>query len=604
MSEISKNVQAVLNGDKNAFDELYGATSRAVYFTCLSLTRNETDAEDIMQEVYITAFEKLAALNDPEKFPAWINRIAVNRCRNFLAKKNAHPEQLIDDEGSLGELTDENILPEEYVENKEKRRLIMDIMRSGLSDAQYQTVILFYFNDMSIAEIAEVMDCPEGTVKYRLNTARARIKRGVLDYENRTDDTLYSFVGVPFLARLLIAESESVAVPLLKTASLLPAAAHAASKAGRKVFLGTLKGKIIAGAAAAAVIAGGGAAIAITVNSVPNDSMIQDSSFDDSDSGTDTSDGMDEPDDSAVSKPQISTSEPESEPPPVTAEYEYVDIDGGIRIIKYHGNDEYLTVPAEIDGKKVLEIDNGDAADFIFVDIEREADIKEIFLPEGLTKIGDFAFAYLPELKTIHIPESVTSFGDSVFMDCTSLENVILPEGLTELNDTFDHCASLSEIAIPESVEVLFNTFEDCTGLTHIVIPENVREIDYAFEDCVNLKEVTFFGTELEGIGLGAFGGCTGLESIVIPDGVEDISLWAFKGCTSLKSVTLPDSLETIGLRAFENCTSLKEIALPDGIRDIAADAFEGCTDIRITFKGRVYRYNDMNDLVLNVLND
>ncbi len=581
MSEISKNVQAVLNGDKNAFDKLYGATSRAVYFTCLSLTRNETDAEDIMQEVYITAFEKLAALNDPEKFPVWINRIAVNRCRNFLAKKNAHPEQSIDDEGSFGELTDENILPEEYVENKEKRRLIMDIMRSGLSDAQYQTVILFYFNDMSIAEIAEVMDCPEGTVKYRLNTARARIKRGVLDYEHRTDDTVYSFVGVPFLARLLIAESESVAVPLLKTASLLPAAAHAASKAGRKAFLATLKGKIIAGAAAAAVI-GGGAAIAITVNSVPNDSMVQDSRFDDLDSGAGTSEsGTDEPDDSAVSKPQSGTAEPESDPIPVTADYEYVDIDGGIRITKYHGNDEVLTVPAEIDGKKVLEIDNGDAADFIFYDFEREVHIKEITLPEGLTKIGNFAFAHLPELKTVHIPESVTSFGDAVFMECTSLENVILPEGLTELNDTFERCASLSEITVPESVEVLFNTFEDCTGLTSIVIPENVREIDYAFEDCVNLKEVTFLGTELEGIGLGAFKGCTSLENIVIPDGVEDISYWA-----------------------FENCTSLKEIVLPDSMRDIAPNAFEGCTDIRITFKGRVYRYKDMNDLVLNVLND
>lgn len=605
MSEISKNVQAVLNGDKNAFEALYRATSRAVYFTCLSLTRNETDAEDITQEVYITAFEKLSALNDPEKFPAWINRIAVNRCRSFLVKKNAHLEQSIDKEGSFGELTDENILPEEYVENKEKRRLIMDIMRSGLSDAQYQTVILFYFSDMSIAEIAEVMDCPEGTVKYRLNTARAKIKQGVLDYEHRTDDTVYSFVGAPFLARLLIAESESAAVPLLKTASLLPAA-HTASKAGRKAFLGTLKGKIIAGAAAAAVIGGGAAGIAIAVNSVPNDSMIQDSGgFDGSDSVADTTENsMDEPDSSAVSKPQSGASEPESDPPPVTADYEYVDIDGGIRITKYHGNDEVLTVPAEIDGKKVLELDNGHESDFIFYDFEREVNIKEITLPEGLTKIGYVAFAHLPELKIVRIPESVTSLGDGAFSDCPSLESVILPEGLTELNSTFDRCTSLSEITVPESAEVLFNTFEGCTNLTHIVIPENVREFGYAFESCVNLKEVSFLGTELEGISLGAFKGCTSLESIVIPDGVEEICFYAFSGCTSLKSVTLPDSLENIELQAFENCTSLKEIALPDGIRDIAPDAFEGCTDIRITFKGRVYRYEDRNKLFSDIFDN
>lgn len=595
MSELSENVRAVLGGDKTAFDALYGATSRAVYFTCLSLVHNETDAEDITQEVYITAFEKLAALNDPEKFPAWINRIAVNRCKDFLAKKTAHPEQSIDSEGAFGELIDENILPEEYVENKEKRRLIMDIMRSGLSDAQYQTVILFYFNDMSIAEIAEVMDCPEGTVKYRLNTARARIKQGVLDYEHRTDDTVYSFAGAPFLARLLTAESESVAVPLLKTAA--PKIAAAASKVGRKAFLSTLKGKIIAGAAAAAVI-GGGAAIAVTVDHAPSDSVIQDGgSFDGSVGGTDTAEnGMDEPEYSPVSKPQSGTPDPESDPP-VTAEYEYVEIDGGIRITKYHGNDEVLTVPAEIDGKKVLEIDNGNEFGFLFFDTEREADIKEIFLPEGLTKIGDYAFAYLSELEAVHIPESVTSLGGCVFLECARLENVVLPEGLTELNYTFDHCASLSEITVPESAEVLFAAFGDCTSLTHVVIPENVREIDYAFGDCADLKEVTFLGAALEDIGLGAFENCTSLESIVIPDGVEAISLSAFSGCTSLKSVTLPDSLESIEIKAFEGCTSLKEIVLPDGIRDIASNAFEGCTGIRITFRGRVYGYEDRDAL-------
>ncbi|MDE7363254.1 MAG: sigma-70 family RNA polymerase sigma factor [Oscillospiraceae bacterium] len=610
MSEISKNVQAALNGDKNAFDELYKATSRAVYFTCLSLIQNETDAEDITQEVYIAAFEKLATLNDPEKFPAWINRIAVNKCKDFLVKKNAHPEQSIDDEGSFGELADENILPEEYVENKEKRRLIMDIIRSGLSDAQYQTVIMFYFNDMSIAEIAEVTDCPEGTVKYRLSTARAKIKQGVLDYEHRTDDTVYAFVGAPFLARLLAAESESVAVPLLKTAGAAAAAAPqtaaVVSKAGGKTFLGTLKGKIIAGAAAAAVIGGGAAAITIAVNNAPSDSIVQDSSdFDDSESGVGISDnGTDEPDNSAVSKPQSDISDTENDSPPVKAEYEYVDIDGGIRITKYNGNDEYLTVPAVIDGKKVLEIDNARENDFIFYDFEREVTIKEITLPEGLTKIGYVAFAYLSELKTVHIPDSVTSLGDGAFEGCSSLENITLPEGLTELNSTFSQCTSLSEITIPESVEVLFNTFEDCTALTRITVPENVREIDCAFEDCVNLKEVTFLGTELDDIGFNAFKGCTSLESIVIPNGIEGILGSAFGGCTSLKSVTLPDDLEEIDLWAFEGCTSLKEIVLPDSLGDFSASAFEGCTDIKITFKGRVYRYEDLDDLYLDILNN
>jgi len=87
MQEITKNVHDALNGDKRGFDALYQATSKAVYFTCLSLVKNESDAEDLTQDVYITAFEKLTSLSEPEKFAAWVKRIAVNKCMDFLTTK-------------------------------------------------------------------------------------------------------------------------------------------------------------------------------------------------------------------------------------------------------------------------------------------------------------------------------------------------------------------------------------------------------------------------------------------------------------------------------------------------------------------------------------
>lgn len=74
--------------------------------------------------------------------------------------------------------------------------------------------------------------------------------------------------------------------------------------------------------------------------------------------------------DSDPAKSSYST--PSDIPEPVPEDYEYVDIEGGIRITKYNGNDEFLTVPAEIDGKKVLEIDNEFEHNmFIFYDFER-----------------------------------------------------------------------------------------------------------------------------------------------------------------------------------------------------------------------------------------
>lgn len=281
MTDYKNIVPKAQGGDPKALDELYKSTSRAVYFTCLSLLKNEQDAEDLMQNTYITAFKKLNSLNQHEKFEPWIKRIAANLCKDFLIKKGAHPEQPLDEE-NFDEPVDENFLPDEYVIAAEKREIVMKIMRENLSDVLYQTVIMFYFDEMSVAEIAEEMNCPEGTVKYRLNAARAKIKKGVLDYEKKSGDKLYAFVGLPgsvFLARLLAEEAKAASVPALDVMSVITQnspyvpdstavdpnfTANTATRIGGKM-LGTLKAKIIAGAVAAAVVVGGGVTAAVVI---------------------------------------------------------------------------------------------------------------------------------------------------------------------------------------------------------------------------------------------------------------------------------------------------------------------------------------------------
>lgn len=280
MTDYKNIVPKAQGGDPKALDELYGSTCRAVYFTCLSLLKNEQDAEDLMQNTYITAFKKLQTLEQPEKFELWIKRVAANRCKDFLYKKGTHPSEPLDEEGFDG--VDENFLPDEYVINAEKRAIVMKIMREQLSDVLYQTVIMFYFDEMSVATIAGEMNCPEGTVKYRLNAARAKIKRGVLDYEKKNDDKLYAFGGLPFLTRLLAEEANSVDVPALDVMSVITQnspyvpdstavdpnfTANTAARIGGKM-LGTLKAKIIAAAAAVAVVGGGTTAAILIANSV------------------------------------------------------------------------------------------------------------------------------------------------------------------------------------------------------------------------------------------------------------------------------------------------------------------------------------------------
>lgn len=287
MTDYKNIVPKAQDGDLKALDELYSSTSRAVYFTCLSLLKNEQDAEDLMQNTYITAFKKLKTLEQPEKFEPWIKRIAANLCKDFLIKKGAHPSEPLDEESP--DRVDENFLPDEYAEAAEKREIVMRIMRENLSDALYQTVIMFYFDEMSVAAIAEEMNCPEGTVKYRLNAARAKIKKGVLDYEKKSGGKLYAFAGLPgsvFLARLLAEETKAASVPALDVMSVIAqnspyipdSAAVDPSFTASTVtriegkMLGTLKAKIIAGAVAAAVVAGGGVTAAVVIANNSSDS--------------------------------------------------------------------------------------------------------------------------------------------------------------------------------------------------------------------------------------------------------------------------------------------------------------------------------------------
>ena len=286
---IKELVQRMKTGEQAAYEEAYRDTYRSVYFICLGFMKNEENAKDAMQDTYMTAFGKLEQLKEEEKFIAWLKQIAVNRCKRLLEKMA--PELMeVEKLENLRKEENENFLPEEYIINKAKRKIVMDVMRKELSDIQYQTVILFYFNGLEIEEIADMMECPPGTVKSRLSVARNRIKEGVLEYEKNNKDKLYSFVGIPFLTSLLAAEASAMEAPdvwasielllkkLEKTEEL--SASHAdmsrdssmKTKGEHKVSknikngAGIAKTKMIVAAIAAVVLIGAGVGIAVGIS--------------------------------------------------------------------------------------------------------------------------------------------------------------------------------------------------------------------------------------------------------------------------------------------------------------------------------------------------
>ncbi|MFR6197293.1 MAG: sigma-70 family RNA polymerase sigma factor [Ruminococcus sp.] len=267
MKTIKELVLSAKNGNKKAFDKLYKLTSNDVWFTCVSLLKDEENAKDIMQETYITAFLKLDTLKDEEKFCGWLTAIATNKCKNKLKGK---VEYQIDDEVLITEAeTDELMLPEEYITKAEKRKVLLQIMEDTLSFNQYQVVLMFYFNELSIAEIAQALEISEGTVKSRLNSSRAKMKTAIEDYEKKSGDKLHGVVVVPFFTTIFKEEAKSLAVPNITiklpngqtlatsaTKGIATGAKSTVSSIVKATATATVKTKVIAVVCGATILAG------------------------------------------------------------------------------------------------------------------------------------------------------------------------------------------------------------------------------------------------------------------------------------------------------------------------------------------------------------
>ena len=141
---------------------------------------------------------------------------------------------------------------------------------------------------------------------------------------------------------------------------------------------------------------------------------------------------------------------------------------------------------------------------------DENTEIKDLVIPNSITSIGKWAFAFCSALTSVTIPNSVTIIGEGAFLRCSGLTSVTIPNSVTSIDR---------------------GTFSGCSGLTSVTIPNSVTSI-----------------------GDNAFGGCSGLTSIIIPNSVTSIGSNAFYECSGLTSVTIPNGVTNIGGGAFLRC--------------------------------------------------
>lgn len=170
--------------------------------------------------------------------------------------------------------------------------------------------------------------------------------------------------------------------------------------------------------------------------------------------------------------------------------------------------EKYVSIPpvVSIDGREYTVTAIGDGA-------FKNTDIRDIFIPDGITTIGSNAFSWCPHLRRAILPKTLTTIGKAAFSNCYSLTSIYIPEGVTTIGE---------------------EAFNGCMELEHVTLPSSLKAIEnYTFHMC-------------------------GLTSINIPDGVAYIGPSAFEKCSSLPALTIPESVRTIGKSAFYYCKKLK----------------------------------------------
>ena len=208
--------------------------------------------------------------------------------------------------------------------------------------------------------------------------------------------------------------------------------------------------------------------------------------------------------------------------------------------------------------------------------------LTSIDIPDGVTSIGDYAFYFCHSLTSIHIPKSVTSIGTWALYYCSSLTSIHIPDGVTSISDyVFDNCSRLTSIHIPESVTSIGDgAFYYCSSLTSIDIPDSVTSIGYsAFRNCSSLTSI-HIPESVTSIGYSAFEGCSSLTNIDIPESVTSIGEYAFFDCSSLTSIHIPESVTSIGSSTFSGCSNLTSIQIPDSVTSLGRSAFSRCSNL------------------------
>ncbi len=276
--------------------------------------------------------------------------------------------------------------------------------------------------------------------------------------------------------------------------------------------------------------------------------------------------------------------------------YEYTVNSGTATITKYIGTATVVDIPESLDGSTVTTIGN---------DAFRDTEITAVTIPDMVTRIENYAFAYCYALSDVTLPKALTYLGRRAFANA-AIESIEIPKSLDSCDKyssysyTFEGktysvydgpffcCENLKSATFEEgATQIAQNLFAGAVALESVAIPDTVTVIeDSAFRDCLRLADVTI-GQAVTTIDDYAFNSCVALQTLVLPDSVTRIDAFAFESCRNLQSVTLSKALTQLGRRAFSH-TAIESIAIPKLL-----DSCDKYSSYSYEFEGKTYYIHD-----------
>lgn len=210
--QLTATVRAAQQGDEKALNLLFNTYYNDVYYFALRTLKDEDLACDITQETFVEIINTLQDLKEPAAFVTWMRQVTYHQCTRYFKKKK---EVLVEEDEDGNSVFDtleeerEEFIPGEGVDKEDFRATILALLDT-LSEEQRAAVLMHYYHEMSVKDIAEAQQVSEGTAKSRLNYARKSLKKSVEDYEKKHDVKLHCAGVLPLLLWLFASSGKEV----------------------------------------------------------------------------------------------------------------------------------------------------------------------------------------------------------------------------------------------------------------------------------------------------------------------------------------------------------------------------------------------------------